>query len=504
MSTMNRTAPRISLIAAASLLAFGAAAQAQSVVTPAIGATIIIQSRDAAGVGFNDPTPVAPVGGNPGTTLGAQRLFVYRYVADIWQQAIKSTVPITVSAAWEALTCSSNSAVLGSAQAWNIWYDVPNGVPGTWYHQALANSLAGTNLSDGTPDDGTGYGNADIKTQFNVNLGNTGCLDGSGFYLGIDGNAGAKVNFVATLLHELGHGLGFSVLTSNSTGNRISPITGNYVATGGLPAIWEGYMLDTSTGKTWLTMTNAERQASAVKPLQLAWIGANGVAGASATLIGTPVLQVFSPVPGAIRSADYGTASFGPPVSGTTRRFGTLAISPTDGCTAYTPAVAATLAGRTALIDRGTCAFAIKVKNAQDAGAVAVIIANNAAGAAPGLGGSDPTITIPTVSVSQADGVSLKTTIAQAVAYGTRSKPGLVSASLATDSARRAGADSLGRPLLYTPSVLAGGSSVSHWDVTAFPNLLMEPNINSDLTTLLVPPKDITIPLFLDIGWKQP
>ena len=52
------------------------------------------------------------------------------------------------------------------------------------------------NLTDGIPDDGSGFGNVDIKTQFNVNLGKPGCLDGTPFYLGLDGNAGSKVNFV--------------------------------------------------------------------------------------------------------------------------------------------------------------------------------------------------------------------------------------------------------------------------------------------------------------------
>ena len=42
---------------------------------------------------------------------------------------------------------------------------------------------------------------------------------------------------------------------------------------------------------------------------------------------------------------------------------------------------------------------------------------------------------------------------------------------------------------------------MSHWDVSAFPNLLMEPNINPDLTTTLVPPLDLTFPLLQDIGW---
>jgi len=37
--------------------------------------------------------------------------------------------------------------------------------------------------------------------------------------------------------------------------------------------------------------------------------------------------------------------------------------------------------------------------------------------------------------------------------------------------------------------------------VTATPNLLMEPNISPDLTTTLVPPYDLTVPLLKDIGW---
>ncbi len=474
---------------------------AAAVLAPAAhaAATIIVTSRDPAGVGFNDPTPVAPVGGNPGTTLGAQRLFVYQYVAGLWSAALDSTVTITVNAGWEALTCTATSATLGSASAWNIWHDFPGGVPGTWYHQALANKISGVNLSAGVPDDGSGYGNVDIKTQFNVNLGNTGCLDGTPFYLGIDGNAAGKVNFVETLLHELGHGLGFSVLSQTSTGFHILPDGSAYAATGGLPAIWEGFMFDNTTGKTWRQMTNAERQASAINPQQLAWIGPQAVAGAAATLTNLPKLKITTPVPGVTGLYDYGTASFGPPVPATPTPLGKLVRVANLGCDAAD--FSAAVAGKVAVIDRGTCSFVIKAKNAQNAGAAGVIIANNAAGAAPGLGGSDPTITITTVSVSQADGATLKAAIDAAPKYGSRGTPGAVTAGLDSDPTRRAGADLLGRPLLYTPNPLIGGSSVSHWDVSAFPNLLMEPAINADLTTLLVPPKDLTVPLLKDIGW---
>ncbi|MBO9687885.1 PA domain-containing protein [Roseateles chitosanitabidus] len=473
-------------------------------------ATIVITSRDKPGVGFNDPTPVDPVGGNPGRTLGEQRMYVYRYVADIWEKSLDTPITITVNAGWEALTCQANSAVLGSASPWNYWHDFPNAIPGTWYPQALANKLAGVNLTDGIPDDGTGYGNVDIRTQFNINLGNTGCLTGSPFYLGLDGNAGNGVNFVETLLHELGHGLGFTVLsvyigsTSGAVGFRLNADGSAYVRDGGLPSVWEQYMFDNTAGKSWLNMSSAERKVSATNNLGLAWTGPNAVAAAS-ILAGTPSLTVNSAAPGYSGTYNYGAASFGPAVYSTELSLGALstvkANAAGQGCAALDAADTAAVKGKVAIIDRGVCGFAVKAKNAQDAGAVGVIIANNAAGAAPGLGGSDPTVVIPTVSVSQDDGVKLRAAITASIPYAPRGKVGTASSALIVDLSRRLGADAKGRPLLYTPSVLAVGSSVSHWDVSAFPNLLMEPNINADLTTILVPPKDITKPLLKDLGW---
>ena len=78
-------------------------------------ATITIVNNNAAGVGFNDPTPRAPVGGNPGTTLGDQRLFVFQTAANIWGSILPSSVQILVRAQFAAQTCTATSAVLGSA-----------------------------------------------------------------------------------------------------------------------------------------------------------------------------------------------------------------------------------------------------------------------------------------------------------------------------------------------------------------------------------------------------
>ena len=55
---------------------------------------IIIQNINAPGVGFNDPTPAAPVGGNNGATLGQQRLNVFEFAANIWEAVLQPKVDI--------------------------------------------------------------------------------------------------------------------------------------------------------------------------------------------------------------------------------------------------------------------------------------------------------------------------------------------------------------------------------------------------------------------------
>jgi hypothetical protein len=77
---------------------------------------------------------------------------------------------------------------------------------------------------------------------------------------------------------------------------------------------------------------------------------------------------------------------------------------PTEGCDTLVDFPA----GAIALVDRGTCAFVEKASNAQAAGAVAMIVANNAPGAPITMGGTDPSITIPSVMVSLADGNTIK------------------------------------------------------------------------------------------------
>ncbi len=430
-------------------------------------ATIVILNGDAAGVGFNDPTAVAPVGGNPGTTLGQQRLNAFQQAANIWGATLVSTSTITVRGTWEPLSCTANSAVLGSAGSANIFRNFALATfPDTWFGGALANALTGSDLS----------ANHEINARFNINLGSTGCLEGSPFYLGLDANHGAGVDLVSVLLHEFGHGLGFQTFTNASTG----------VQNTGFASIYDRFLLDNTTGKVWINMTDAERQASAINTGNLVWTGAN-VTNYVRGMLATPRLRINSP-PAIAGNFQVGTASFGPPVSFPGNTANMVTSVPADGCTAITNGAA--MSGRTALIDRGNCNFTVKSKNAQDAGAVAVVIADNVAGPVAGMSGTDATITIPSVRITLADGNTIKAQLGSGV-----------NATIMLDRSVPGGADTNGRALLYTPNPFESGSSVSHFDTSAYPNQLMEPNISGDLRHYVTPPYDLTTPLFRDIGW---
>ena len=110
--------------------------------------------------------------------------------------------------------------------------------------------------------------------------------------------------------------------------------------------------------------------------------------------------------------------------------------------------------------------------------------------------GSDPTITIPSLMISQADGAIFK----DALRFRSRTSSG-VFVTMRSGGVLQ-GADAAGHVLLYAPNPFQSGSSISHWDTTAFRNLLMEPFINAGLTQSVLPPFDLTFPLLRDIGWQ--
>ncbi len=105
-----------------------------------------------------------------------------------------------------------------------------------------------------------------------------------------------------------------------------------------------------------------------------------------------------------LKTASYGPALSATAISGPIKFVGQLTDAD-QGCAAYP---AGTFAGKVALIRRGTCTFLTKVKNAQDAGAIGVLIFNNVAGEiGVNLTGTDATITIPSAGISKENGEAI-------------------------------------------------------------------------------------------------
>jgi hypothetical protein len=222
-----------------------------------VAANIQIVNADSPGEGFFDPTPATPEGGNVGTTRGEQRLLLFNEAARIWGQFLDSTVTINVESKFDPLTpCTTSGGVLGGASTITVNRDFNNAVaPGTWHHAALANKRAGTDLNT--------MGN-DIRATFNTDVDN-GCLGaGSRFYYGFDNSTPpARINLLVVLLHEIGHGLGFSQFANGQTGALFN----------GFPDVYNRNLFDRTTGKYWNQMTNAERAASALNSGNVLWDG---------------------------------------------------------------------------------------------------------------------------------------------------------------------------------------------------------------------------------------
>ncbi|MCC2972303.1 PA domain-containing protein [Massilia sp. IC2-476] len=465
-------------VALAFTLAGAGAAQAAAAIT--------IVNQNAPGEGFNDPTPARPVGGNRGRTLGEQRLIAFQHAANIWGRTLTSNVPIRIGASFVPLACTASGAVLGSAGAYEIWTDFPNAPrANTWYPAALASKLARTDL--------TAPADPHIIARFNSRLGLfPDCLPGSGFYLGLDNRAGDQIDLVTVLLHEMAHGLGFQTFTDDESGQLFF----------GIPSVWDYHLVDNRNNTPWVAMTDAQRAASAITWRGLSWDGPNVNAAVPRVLGPRSNLNIGGANAGRAAGDYYvGDASFGPPL-GRRAVSGQLmpVVDQTNGtglaCVPLSASNARAVRNNIALVDRGTCDFVTKARNVQAAGAIGMVVVDNVPGDVVGLSGNDPSIRIPAVRITQADGNTIR-----AVLKKCSCNTSGVIATLGIDRTRLAGADDRRRILMYTPSTNVPGSSVSHYTTEAKPNQLMEPSINSDLQHVVRPPRDLTFPLLRDIGW---
>lgn len=122
-----------------------------------------------------------------------------------------------------------------------------------------------------------------------------------------------------------------------------------------------------------------------------------------------------------------GTAAWGPQTFTLPGTLQGVEVGSTSAACAALPANS--LTGKIAFIERGTCGFSVKALNAQNAGAVGVVIGNNVAGTAVltmGItAGSVPTI--PSLSVSGNDGTAIKANLSSPGVTVTMSRAGVPS-----------------------------------------------------------------------------
>ena len=442
-------------------------------------ATFIIENVDPPGTGLNDLTPVVPVGGNTGTTLGEQRLIALQYAADIWAEVIDSAVPIVVQVSFKGLTCDQNGAAeLGQSNAYGAVanLDVPGADPDYYYCAALANRLLGRDAFENEPD---------IVAEFNADLDSPDCLPGTNWYYGLDANPGNDADLVTNALHELGHGLCIAHFVDMLTGELPDGRGDPYAA----------HVFDIGAGKGWLQMTDAERVASAANPRRVVWDGASVTAQAPGVLDrGAPVLSV-TPEPPELAgfSALVSEANFGAALTAQGVQAELVLGSPRNGCNALDEAT-----GRVVLLFGGTCNYGRMAVRAQQAGAVAVLIAYQAAWQSPPAGleasrrdieilGLDA-VTIPALSITVADAELLEMALGQ----------GRLEVQLRSNTEVLVGADGSGRVFLNATDPVLESSSISHWDSLARPNLLMEPAGRPENAHHQV---DLTVAMLRDLGW---
>jgi len=136
-----------------------------------------------------------------------------------------------------------------------------------------------------------------------------------------------------------------------------------------------------------------------------------GITGPT-TFVAASVITVNNPAGIAGDYACFPSTAFGPEITSQITADFVLAndgsANPTEGCNGFT---AGSMTGKIAVIRRGNCTFVIKVKAAQDAGAIGVIVMNHINGTPVAMGGTDASITIPSVMISKAYGDLLETAL---------------------------------------------------------------------------------------------
>lgn len=415
-----------------------------------------LQNLDPTDVGLNDPTPVEPVGDNTASTLGEQRWKAVEGAADLWAQALDGPIPVVVSVRTQEFSCG----VLGSSTSGRYIMDEP-GLGDGVYSVALAERLLERELN---ADD------VDIKLEFN----RSECPEaGPRWYLGLDGKTDiGEADLLATLAHELAHGLGFESL--------VNPVDGRILNNAEELDPFSRHLYSLQFEAPWTALDQTQRANAASTPRDNVWLGEHLLQAADDHLSRLALLLEVSR-PHAAWTGLLTPSARNPEFSKIEEPL--RSIVPRDAC----GNVNETSVPHILLAAEGACDTATLATVGGAAGARAVIeVADSET--VPPYGFSMREVTngpldIPVLRVTNRDGMILAERSPETV-------------TLRVQDERRSGADASGRPFLYTPKRPVLGASLSHWDPALVPSPLMSPmqtNGAIDLTLVRA--------ALLDLGW---
>ncbi|MFU8830926.1 MAG: PA domain-containing protein [Wenzhouxiangella sp.] len=363
LSSIGASGFRLSWLGLVILVAFA---------SPARAAVIDIVYIDSSGFGFNDNQAIAPVAGNPGRTLGAQRRNVMEAAADIWASRLDAAISVRARADFDDLECGEDTTLgLGGTTGLSRNF---NNAPRTGinYPISLAAALSGRRF-EGFPEE--------MRVTFNFRI-DEDCLDGvDGYWYGLDPAvppAAGTISFLELALHELGHGLGFASLTNRDTREFL----GNPPA----PDIMSEFLFGIAQQQTWSEMNAQQRDATSRSGSNLVWIGEQTNQRAAERLLPPGSVQT-SPAIGGQSSFPAFIQGFPPfpPLSGLSGNL-VLVDGPglTDPSDPWARALAcepldnaAEVGGNIALVRRGDCTFAQKWQMVFDAGAIGLLLVDN-------------------------------------------------------------------------------------------------------------------------------
>lgn len=230
---------------AARLVAAGCLAGLLAPAPPAFSVVMTVEYGDTEGSGFFDPH------------LGPARRAAFEHALSLWEELLAGEVPVVVSASMESLGGTGSGALLASGGPFIVHRGFEGSLPETWYAAALANQIAGFDVSG--PDF------PEIAIVFNADIDEPDVLGSIDWYYGTDAFPGYDVDFVTVALHEIGHGLGFI--------SFVDGVSGELLTGSGEPSIFERRLFRPGVGR-YAELLPAERAAAVVES-NLLWDGPN-------------------------------------------------------------------------------------------------------------------------------------------------------------------------------------------------------------------------------------